>query len=58
VIAQSTGDPVLGYVVVFGIMAAFMLISLLMLSKIDVGKFQKSGEQSPVVERAALAGEA
>jgi MFS transporter, BCD family, chlorophyll transporter len=58
VIGQITGDPVLGYVVVFGIMAAFMVVSLILLTYIDVAEFQKGSEQIPVVERAAMAGDA
>jgi hypothetical protein len=38
-IARLTQDAVLGFVIVFGVMAAFMLISLVMLTRINVGAF-------------------
>jgi BCD family chlorophyll transporter-like MFS transporter len=58
IITQVTGNSILGYVIVFGVMAAFMLISLVMLARIDVNAFRQSEEQSSVVERAAMAGDA
>lgn len=51
-------DPIMAYVVVFGIMAILLLISLIMLRRIDVAAFRQQTEQTPLVERAALAGEA
>lgn len=57
-INQISGNSTLGYIVVFGVMAGFMLISLIMLSRIDVTAFRKREEQSSVVERAAMAGDA
>jgi BCD family chlorophyll transporter-like MFS transporter len=57
IITQISGDPILGYVVVFGVMAAFMLISLVLLTRIDVDAFHQSEEQPSVVERAAIAGD-
>jgi len=58
IVTQVTGNSVLGYMVVFGVMAGFMLISLVMLTRIDVDAFIQSEEQSSVVERAAMAGDA
>jgi len=57
-LARWTGDPVTGYVVVFGVMAGFMLLSLGMLARLDVGAFHRRDEQPSVVERAALASDA
>ncbi len=50
-------DPTTAYVVVFGLMAALLLISLIMLRRIDVTAFRQQAEQIPPMERAALAGE-
>ena len=57
-VTQLTGKSVLGYIIVFGVMAGFMLLSLVMLTRIDVNAFKKQENQIPVVERAALAGDA
>jgi len=51
-------NPIMAYVVVFGIMATLILISLSMLRRIDVAAFREQAEQTPLVERAALAVEA
>ena len=58
VIAAFTGKPTLGYIVVFGIMAIFMVVSLLILTRINVGEFKENVEQSSIIERAAIAGDA
>jgi len=58
VITHLTQNPVTGYVVVFSILALLLLISLLMLNRINVSAFQKRAEQMGIVERAALANEA
>lgn len=50
-------DPTTAYVVVFGILAALLLISLIMLRRIDVTSFRQQAEEIPPMERAALAGE-
>ena len=50
-------DPTTAYVVVFGLMAALLLISLIMLRRIDVTAFRQQAEEIPPMERAALAGE-
>lgn len=57
-IATLTGKPVIGYVVVFCVMAGFMLISIFMLMRIDVDTFKNQGENPSVIERAAIAGDA
>jgi len=54
-IANLTGNPVIGYVVVFGVMAAFMLISIYMLLRVDVDTFKDQGVNPSVIERAAIA---
>ncbi len=58
IINQLTGNPILGYVIVFGVMAGFMLLSLVMLTRINVNAFRQNETQPSVVERAALAGDA
>jgi BCD family chlorophyll transporter-like MFS transporter len=57
ILAQSTGNALLGYIIVFGIMAAFMAISLVLLNRIKVGDFQKNIDQTTVLERAAIVGD-
>jgi MFS transporter, BCD family, chlorophyll transporter len=44
-----------GYLVVFGIETFMLLVSLIMLERIDVSKFRKNAEQLSLVERAAIA---
>lgn len=56
-LTRALPNPTIAYVVVFGIMAALLLISLVMLRRIDVTAFRAQTEQAPLVERAALAGE-
>jgi hypothetical protein len=47
-----------GYVAVFTIEAAMLLLSLLVLRRIDVSAFRRQAEAPSLVERAALASEA
>ena len=54
---QVLPNPIMAYVIVFGIMAALILISLIMLRRINVAAFREQAEQMPLVERAALAAE-
>ncbi len=54
----ATQQPVLGYLLVFGMMALMVLITLVMLTRIDVNDFQERAQNIPVIERAALAGDA
>jgi BCD family chlorophyll transporter-like MFS transporter len=58
VVTQLTQNPVTGYVVVFAIEAAMLLISLILLRRINVGEFQRQVDQPSLVERAAVAGDA
>lgn len=58
VVTQVTQIAVLGYVVVFGIEALMLLISLFMLGKINVNAFRKQAHEEPsLAERMAMAGE-
>jgi len=57
-ITQVSGNPILGYVIVFGVMAGFMLLSLVMLTRIDVDVFKQNEKQPSVIERASLASDA
>jgi len=57
-LTRWTGNPVAGYTVVFGVMAGFMLISLGVLSRIDVNAFRQRSELPSAIERAAIAGDA
>jgi BCD family chlorophyll transporter-like MFS transporter len=55
-VARLTQQPVISYAVVFGILAVMMLISLIMLRRINVQAFQRQAEAGPtLVERAAIA---
>ena len=58
IITHLTQSTVTGYVVVFSILALLLLISLLMLRRINVSAFQKRAHQMGIVERAALVNEA
>jgi len=53
-----TNQPVLGYLLVFGLMALMVLVTLMMLTRINVADFQKQAQSLPVIERAVLAGDA
>ncbi len=58
-VSSLVNNPVIGYVVVFGIEALMLVVSLLILRSISVSAFQRAAddsESSPsVVERAAIA---
>jgi BCD family chlorophyll transporter-like MFS transporter len=57
-ITQVSQDPLTGYLVVFVIEAAFLLVSLSMLRRIDVEAFhQDSQNELDLAERAAIAGD-
>lgn len=56
-VSLSAQNPITGYVVVFGIEAGMLLISLRLLREIDVSAFRRSAEQPSIVERAAIAGD-
>jgi BCD family chlorophyll transporter-like MFS transporter len=55
VVTQVSGQALSGYLVVFGIEALMLLIAAVMLTRIDVEKFQKSVEEPSFVEKVALA---
>jgi len=57
-LTRLTGNALIGYEVVFGVMAGFMLISLGMLARLDVHTFRRDNAHPSVVERAAMAGDA
>ena len=57
-LTRITGDALIGYEVVFGMMGVFMLISLGMLARVDVQAFRRDNAHPSVVERAAMAGDA
>ena len=54
VVTQVTGEPLSGYMVVFGIEAGLMVVAILMLSRIDVASFRRRAEAPSVIERAAM----
>jgi len=54
VVTGATGNPLSGYMVVFGIEAALLLVAVLMLSRIDVVSFRRQAEAPSVYERAAM----
>jgi BCD family chlorophyll transporter-like MFS transporter len=58
ILAQLTGNVVVAYIIVFGVMAAFMMITVIMLNRIKVQEFQHKAEKLSVLERAALSGDA
>jgi BCD family chlorophyll transporter-like MFS transporter len=58
-VTQISQNAVAGYVIVFVIEAALLIISLVLLQRIDVSVFRKqAGEENSLVERAAMANEA
>jgi BCD family chlorophyll transporter-like MFS transporter len=58
ILTRLLADPVLAYVVVFGMMAVLLGISLSLLGRIDVAAFRRETGERSLVERAALASEA
>ena len=59
VATRLTGDALMGYVIVFGIEAGMLLLSLFMLRGIDVGAFkQQAGQEPTLLERVAISGDA
>jgi BCD family chlorophyll transporter-like MFS transporter len=55
VVTQSTGQALSGYLVVFSIEALMLLVAAVMLTRIDVKKFQKSVEEPSFGEKIGLA---
>ncbi len=58
VVTQVAQNPVIGYVVVFGIEGFMIAASLVMLRGINVSEFRRQVEEPSVIERAAIASEA
>ena len=58
ILTQVLQNPILAYVSVFSILAILLLISLLILRRINVAAFKKQATTATVVEKAALAGDA
>ena len=54
---KITGDPLSGYLVVFGIEALMLLVAAVMLSRIDVNRFKKQAHEPGFVDKVAMAAE-
>lgn len=57
VVTLATGQPLTGYLVVFSIEAAMLLIATIMLQRIDVKAFHKRAQDPSFVEKVAIAAE-
>ncbi|HSF80792.1 MAG TPA: BCD family MFS transporter [Anaerolineales bacterium] len=57
-VTQLAQSPVIGYVLVFGIEAGMLLISLFILRRIDVSAFRQQSPRISLAEQAALSVEA
>ena len=57
-ITRFSESLVLGYIVVFLIQAGLLVVSLLVLRRVDVSLFRHQADETTVIERAALTGEA
>ena len=57
VVTQVTGQPLSGYLVVFGIEALMLVIATIMLYRIDVSAFRKKVKEPSFVEKVAIAAE-
>lgn len=57
VATKITGQALTGYLIVFGIEALMLLSAALMLTRIDVQKFQKNVEEPAFIEKVALTAE-
>jgi BCD family chlorophyll transporter-like MFS transporter len=55
VVNQLTGQALSGYLVVFSIEALMLFVAAIMLTRLDIRKFQSSVEEPSFVEKAALA---
>jgi len=56
-VTQFSGNPLSGYLFVFGFEAMLMVIAAIMLNRIDVNAFQKKALDPSFVDKAALAAE-
>lgn len=54
VVTTLSAQPLWGYVTVFGTLALFLLVSLLLLRRVDVGHFRRRAADLTLAERAAL----
>lgn len=57
ILTQVLQNPVYAYVIVFSLLAALLLISLMLLRRVDVAAFRRKDEEFSIIEQAALAGE-
>jgi len=57
-VTQLAQSPVIGYILVFGIEAVMLLISLFILRRIDVSAFRQQSRRISLAEQAALSVEA
>jgi MFS transporter, BCD family, chlorophyll transporter len=55
IVTQLAQNPLMGYILVFGIEAAMVALSLLLLQYIDVSAFRRQAQGQSIVERAAMA---
>jgi BCD family chlorophyll transporter-like MFS transporter len=55
--SQATRNPLLGYVAVFGLEASMLVLSLVLLRRIDVGAFHRQAEALSLAERMAISNE-
>jgi MFS transporter, BCD family, chlorophyll transporter len=55
IVTQLAQNPLMGYILVFGIEAGMVALSLLLLQRIDVGAFRRQAQQPSLVERVATA---
>lgn len=56
-VTQATGQPLSGYMVVFGIEAAMLAAAAVLLARIDVSAFKKQAAEPSFAEKIALAAE-
>jgi BCD family chlorophyll transporter-like MFS transporter len=52
---QLAQNPLAGYILVFGIEAALVAVSLVLLQYIDVSAFRRQAQEPSLVERVAIA---
>ena len=55
IVTQLSANPLTGYILVFGIEAALVALSLLLLQYIDVSAFRQQAQATSIIERAAIA---
>jgi BCD family chlorophyll transporter-like MFS transporter len=54
IVTQLSANPLTGYILVFGIEAALVALSLLLLQYIDVSAFRQQAQATSIIERAAI----